>query len=88
MGTKPPGTLLERKDNNGDYSPENCKWETRIGQNNNKRNNHVVEFNGVKHTIAEWARITGINDRTIWQRLNRCWPIERALTWPKQLRVK
>lgn len=62
---------IERKDNNGPYSPENCKWATRDEQNNNKRNNAFIEFNGERRTIAQWSESLGIKRTTITARLRR-----------------
>lgn len=37
MGKKPEGLSLERINNNKGYSPDNCKWATRIEQSHNSR---------------------------------------------------
>lgn len=37
MGKRPGGYTIERKDNDGDYTPDNCSWETMVTQARNKR---------------------------------------------------
>lgn len=73
-------TQIDRIDNNGNYCKENCKWSTARKQQNNRRVNRMIEFNGQSKTLGEWAYEYGINYETLLSRLNSKWSIEEALT--------
>ena len=62
MGERPKGLTIERKDNNGDYSPENCRWASKMEQARNKRNT-VLVLNG--ETLTECARRLGLNYKSL-----------------------
>lgn len=71
---------IDRINVNGDYSPDNCRWVNMKIQQNNRRNNHLILFNGEIHTLSEWQDITGISEDNIYARLKLGWSVEKALT--------
>jgi hypothetical protein len=77
------GYTLERVNNDGDYTPENCRWADRIEQAKNTKNTATARrftYKGVTKTISEWSKETGIKRRTLSQRLLAMhWPIDKAL---------
>ena len=82
MGKRPKGGSLDRIDNNGPYSPENCHWATRKQQNRNTRRNAFLTFCGRTKCISEWAEIYSIEPTIIYNRLRRGFSIERIFTQP------
>ncbi|MGB3797600.1 MAG: hypothetical protein WA957_15010 [Alteraurantiacibacter sp.] len=84
MGQRPQGCQIDRIDNDGPYSPENCRWVTPIENSHNSTSVRLIEFQGKVLPIAEWARELGFSPRVLYMRLRNGWTVERALTQPKR----
>ena len=74
---------IERIDVNGDYCPKNCKWISQKEQSKNRRNVHLITFNGKSQSLTDWSNELNINFNTLYQRIIISkWSIEKAFTSP------
>jgi hypothetical protein len=80
MGEPPAGTSIDRIDNDGPYSKENCRWATMTMQNRNKRDTRFISIDGTTMCLKDWALSVGLKYATVRSRLEAGWPPERALT--------
>lgn len=84
MGERPSCDYsLDRIDNNAGYSPENCKWSTRIEQGRNTRSNRIIKIKGKSLPLSEAVEMfSSVSPVTVRMRLHRGWDEYHAITAP------
>lgn len=76
------GLTLDRRNNDGPYSPDNCRWATYAQQNRNYSRTRMVEFEGKTVPVIDLAERFGIKPHTLRQRIFRYgWTVERAISF-------
>jgi hypothetical protein len=79
---------LDRKNNDGPYSPENCKWSDRYEQARNTRRNRYLTAQDQTYCISQWSEITGLKQGLIAARVRRGWSDEEALEFKERIHRK
>lgn len=70
MGDRPTDKhILSRKDKNGNFEPDNCKWLNELSST----------VNNETKSLKEWSKISGTNYQTIQTRLQRGWTDREAI---------
>lgn len=82
MGNPPGNLTIDRINNDGNYSKENCKWSSKSEQANNRRTAHMLTYNGVTKNMKSWAKEFNITNRLLWWRINKGWSVKDALETP------
>lgn len=65
------GLSLDRIDNDGDYTPDNCRWVDSVIQNNNFSRNKMICYNGITLSISQWSKRLGISRNTLDYRIKK-----------------
>jgi hypothetical protein len=80
MGEPPAASTLERLDNDGPYSPDNCCWASRKDQSRNTSVSIIVEFDGRKMSLPEACELTGLKYESVYMRMRRGMPFADAVS--------
>jgi len=85
MGIRPfPGAELDRQDNDGPYSPDNCHWTTTKVNSQNRSNARVIDTPMGQMPVWKAIEVSGINRSCLQGRVHNKWPAARLFDKPRK----
>lgn len=76
------GMSIDRIDNDGPYSPDNCKWSTSLQQARNKQNTIRIDSPWGHIPIKEASELSGIPYKRLFNRHKAGWSTDRIFNLP------
>lgn len=73
---------IDRMDNEGDYTPDNCRWADHVTQSRNRDYAWHITIDGTTKHVKEWCEYYGIEYKTVHTRKSRGWDDAAAVSTP------